>query len=152
MLRLFFCTPVLFFALTFPLISEAKIGSTLGESAKNVRMNKAYISEVTYYVKSNRVIAENVIAVESGWSQSTADRLRATIVGARRVKSKVLDGGTPTYIYTDGTKVTYQLGDGDRIMGLEATIGKYANSVVSKYQGFQEVYDSKEQPWNGLRW
>lgn len=66
-------------------------------------------------------------------------------------ENKFMDSGMRTYFYCDGTKVTYQFGDGDQIAGLEAIIGKNANSVPNEYKGFLDVNDSKDQPCGGKK-
>ncbi|MFN3431598.1 MAG: hypothetical protein ACK46X_16795 [Candidatus Sericytochromatia bacterium] len=132
--------------------AEARLGATAEQASRHARSHGASLTGATFYLKAGRVVSETLEAGETPMTRQAADKLRAQLVGARRLTATSTAGSAPSFVYADGTRVTYQLDGTHRVILIEATVGRYAKSPVSEYDGYTRIDDFKHQPWRGRPW
>lgn len=136
--------------LTAPQPADAKPGATLESSIKAARAHKKDIMGVIYFVKGGKVVKESWNSEMSGWPVKTADRYRALLIGAKKLKAQKPNKRGTLFTYTDGTQVQYNEARGVIItLDVMAPSYKPADEGAGKYQ---EVADWKEAPWKGRPW
>jgi hypothetical protein len=132
--------------------AEARLGATAEQASWHARSHGAALTGATFFLKAGRGVSETLEAGDIPMTRQAADRLRAQLVGARRLTATSTAGSAPSFVYADGTRVTYQLDGSNRVILIEATLGRYAKSPVSEYEGYTRIDDFRHQPWRGRPW
>lgn len=126
--------------------------ASLAASIKLARTQKKDLMGVVYYVdKAGKVAGESWNSEMAGWTDAGADKLRAVVMGKRKLKHKLTSGKSHVvFTYMDGTTVRYNRRR-EKILTMDIASPGFSIKTLGA-QKYTQVMDWKEAPYQKKAW